>query len=75
MFLTSRELEIMADYLLDETLTDMKRNKITTSEYPILSKSQQHRREMMEIPFSNLTENQKQDCHSKNLDYAEKEGD
>lgn len=75
MSLSSNELEILADGLLDTELKDKKKNKVKTTEYPVLSRSQLKRRESMEIPYSNLSNRQRMECRTKNLEYDGGEGD
>jgi len=53
------KLELLADELLSDFLKDTKKNKMRTSDCPILSDSQLKRRASMEIPFSNLRLNQR----------------
>lgn len=69
MSLSSSELERLADHLLEKYLKDKRKNKSRLEEYPILSKSQLKRRQMMEIPYSNLSEKQRLECKSKRMDY------
>jgi len=76
MALTATDLENLADHLLQSDMKQNKRNKSRTEEFSILSPSQNKRRSLTEIPYSNLTEKQKMECRAKNLDYAkDREGD
>lgn len=72
--LSSKELEKLADNLLSDELKSKNRWKSQQSEYPILSETQLRLRNKMEIPYSNLSEKQKLECRSKNLEY-ESEGE
>jgi hypothetical protein len=71
MALSSKELEELADNLLSSDLTEKKKNKVRTTEYPILSNSQLRRRQAREIPYSNLSGKQRLECRTKNLDYSQ----
>ena len=53
--LAEQVLEDLADHLLMDILTDKKRNKSKSEEYPILSNDQLKRRHAKEIPYSNLS--------------------
>jgi hypothetical protein len=75
MGLTSEELDGLASHLLEQDFKDRRRNKIRTTEFPILSPSQMKRRTLMEIPYSNLSERQRLECRSKNLDYYSRESE
>ena len=75
MALSASELERLADNLLKESLKDCRCNKSRTAEYPILSPSQLKRRTSLEIPYSNLSEKQRLECKSKNLEYYSREGE
>lgn len=67
--LDSKELERLADNLLKDELSSKNKWKSQQTEYPILSDSQLKRRASMEIPYSNLSEKQRLECRSKQLDY------
>jgi hypothetical protein len=71
MALSSKELEELADNLLSGDLTEKRKNKVKTAEYPILSDSQMRRRQSREIPLSNLSGKQRLECRTKNLDYSQ----
>lgn len=71
--LTNLELEELANHLLSKDLKDRRKNKSQITEYPILSPSQLKRRHSMEIPYSNLSDKQKLDCRTKNLECDLKE--
>lgn len=73
MALSSEELERLADHLLRTELENNKKNKSKSAEFPFLSDSQMKRRTLMEIPYSNLSEKQRLECKTKNLDYYPKE--
>jgi hypothetical protein len=75
MSLSSSELEDLADYLLRDEFQDRRRNKMQSADCPVLSPSQMKRRFLMEIPYSNLSEKQRIDCRSKNLDYYSRDGE
>lgn len=73
--LSPKELEALADHLLASDFSDNRKNKSQLTEFPILSPSQLKRRLLAEIPYSNLSEKQRVECRSKNLDYYPREGD
>lgn len=73
--LSPKELEALADHLLESDFSDNRKNKSQLTEFPILSPSQLKRRLLAEIPYSNLSEKQRIECRSKNLDYYPREGD
>lgn len=75
MSLSHEEVERLADHLLREDFEERRRNKIRTTEYPVLSPSQLKRRVLSEIPYSNLSERQRLECKSKNLDYYSRESE
>jgi hypothetical protein len=75
MALSPVELERLADNLLSKEFKDTRKNKVKTTEYPILSPSQYKRRQLTEIPYSNLSTRQKLNARQKNYEYVEEEAD
>lgn len=73
--ISPNELERLANVLLESYIKDKHKNKMKSDEYPILSPSQMKRRQSAEIPYSNLSMNQKLQARLKNYDYNEREGE
>jgi hypothetical protein len=75
MALSAKELEELADNLLNAEFSDKRKNKSQVSEYSILSPSQLKRRLSAEIPYSNLSTKQKLNARMKNYEFDEQEGE
>lgn len=68
MPLKPSELEALADHLLASDFKNSKRNKSSTTEYPILSPSQMKRRHAKEYPVSSLGKKQLLEAQSHRMD-------
>jgi len=75
MGLSTKELDELADNLLQANFSDKRKNKSQMTEYPILSPSQLKRRLSCEISYSNLSIRQKLNARMKNYEYEDQEVD